>query len=191
MISSGESCLVVSPVSRDKSGLAVLTTQGAPQLSLGRLLNSAVDRHKPVAKWAKDVPVNEPRSEEVLPRASLDELAESLGHLRVGEFRTLATPHLAALIELCLGRCADHFATAPVWQRPTRALRTMTVQPSVSTRPGTERRAALGSAPSPTHDARFWSSWQPVPLDDHAYATFLSSLLVTIPSLAVVPSSRS
>ena len=109
VISSGEPCLVVSPVTKDQSGLAALTTQDAPHLSLGRLLNTAVDRHESVAKWAKDVPVTSLEAKKSSLALSLDELAETLDHLRVGEFRTLATPHLAALIDLSLGRCVDHY----------------------------------------------------------------------------------
>lgn len=109
VISSGEPCLVVSPVTKDQSGLAVLTTQDAPHLSLGRLLNTAVDQHESVAKWAKTVPMATLEVRKSPLELSLDELAETLEHLRVGEFRTLATPHLTALIDLALGRWVDQY----------------------------------------------------------------------------------
>lgn len=109
VISAGEPCLVVSPVTKDRKGLAVLTTQDAPQLSLGRLLNTAVEQHESVAKWAGGVPVTSIEAKKSSLALSLDELTESLGHLRVGEFRTLATSHLAALIDLSLGRWVDHY----------------------------------------------------------------------------------
>ena len=58
VISSGERCLVVSPITKDKRGLAVLTTQDSPHLSLGRLLNSAIDQYESAAKWARGVPLS-------------------------------------------------------------------------------------------------------------------------------------
>ncbi|MEV0711595.1 hypothetical protein [Nocardia aurea] len=110
VISSGEPCLVVSPVTKDKTGLAVLTSQDSPQLSLGRLLNSAVDRYGSVAKWARDVPL---RAEEAQPKSplalALAELSETLGLLRFGEFRTVSPTHLAGLIDLSLGRWVDQY----------------------------------------------------------------------------------
>ncbi|MFG1966104.1 hypothetical protein [Nonomuraea sp. NPDC049028] len=109
VISSGEPCLVVSPVSRDKSGLAVLTTQDSPQLSLGRLLNSVVDQYESVAKWAKEVPLGSTEAQKSSLELALDELTDVLGHLRIGEFRAVASSHLMSLIELTLGRWVDHY----------------------------------------------------------------------------------
>lgn len=109
VISSGEPCLVVSPVTKDPSGLAVLTTQETPHQSLGRLLNTAVDQHESVANWAKAIPAASVQERKSSLALALDELDESLQHLRVGEFRTLAASHLNALIDLALGRWVDHY----------------------------------------------------------------------------------
>ncbi|MGI5154391.1 hypothetical protein [Microbispora sp. CA-102843] len=109
VISSGEPCLVVSPVSRDKSGLAVVTTQDSPQLSLGRLLNTAVDQYESVVKWAKEVPLGATEAQKSSLEIALDELTDVLGHLCIGEFRAVFSSHLVSLIELSLGRWVDHY----------------------------------------------------------------------------------
>lgn len=153
VISSGEPCLVVSPVTKDQSGLAVLTTQDAPHLSLGRLLNTAVEQHESVAKWAKAVPVTRMEEKKSSLALSLDELTATLDHLRVGEFRTLATPHLSALIDLVLGRWVDHYryqaglaaADARLTQDDCR---------TISETYGLGANIALGWAAAPRSDAR-------------------------------------
>jgi hypothetical protein len=109
VISSGEHCLVVSPVSRDKTGLAVLTTQDAPQLSLGRLLNSASEQFESVAGWAREIPMREPEGRKSSLELALAELSTLLGNVSVGEFRTLAPAHVLSVIELTLGRWVDHY----------------------------------------------------------------------------------
>lgn len=109
VISSGEPCLVVSPVTRDKSGLAVLTTQHSPQLSLGRLLNSAVGQYESAIKWAKGVPLRTEEAERSPLELALTELTDTLGLLRVGEFRTLSHAHLTSLIDLNLSRWVDQY----------------------------------------------------------------------------------
>ncbi|WP_159599057.1 hypothetical protein [Agromyces humi] len=109
VISSGEHCLVVSPVSRDKSGLAVLTTQDAPQLSLGRLLNSAREQFESVASWANEVPFGAEEGKKSSLEVALDELAALLGRLGIGDFRTLASAHVVSVIELTLGRWVDDY----------------------------------------------------------------------------------
>lgn len=145
VISSGEHCLVASPVSRDKSGLAVLTTQGVPQLSLGRLLNSALEKYEPVAKWAKDLPLNEAESQKSSLELALDELVELLGHLRAERFGTVSSSHLLSHIELCLGRCADDFSyrsgLAAVGGRPT-ADQTQAAEETFSLPPNVVKRWA-------------------------------------------------
>lgn len=112
VISSGEPCLVVSPVTKDKSGLAVLTTQDAPHLTLGRLLNTAIDRYQSVAKWANEVPLGATEAQKSPLALALDELADTLGLLRVGEFRNVSSSHFTALFDLVLGRWVDQYRYA-------------------------------------------------------------------------------
>ncbi|MDI9941514.1 hypothetical protein QM806_39920 [Rhodococcus sp. IEGM 1351] len=123
VISSGEPCLVVSPATKDKSGLAVLTTQDSPQLSLGRLLNSAVDRYESVAKWARGVPLSAEKAQRSPLELALVELSDTLGFLRVGEFRTVSPARLTGLIDLILGRWVDEYryqsGLAAVIESPT------------------------------------------------------------------------
>lgn len=153
VISSGERCLVVSPVSKDQSGLAVLTTQDAPHLSLRRLLNTAVERHESVAKWAKAVPVTNVDKRKSSLALSLDELTATLDHLRIGEFRTLATPHLSALVDLALGRWVDHYRYQAGLAAPD-ALLTQDDCRTISERYGLSTKVALAWASAPRPDAR-------------------------------------
>lgn len=122
VISSGEPCLVVSPVTKDESGLAVLTTQDAPHLSLGRLLNSAIDRYQSVAKWAQEVPHRATEARKSSLAVALEELSDTLDLLHVGEFRTVSFSHLISLIDLVLGRCVDHYRYAAGLAAPVERL---------------------------------------------------------------------
>lgn len=109
VISSGEPCLAVSPVTRDKTGLAVLTTQHSPHLSLGQLLNSAVDLDELVAKWAHGVPLRAEEAQQSPLEHAITELSDTLGILQIGEFRTVSPAHLKSLIDLNLSRWVDQY----------------------------------------------------------------------------------
>lgn len=109
VISSGEPCLVVSPATKDKSGLAVLTTQHSPQLSLGRLLNTAVGRYESVANWARGVPRSAEEAQQSPLELALADLSDTLGILRVDELRTVSHSHLTGLIDLNLSRWVDQY----------------------------------------------------------------------------------
>lgn len=112
VISSGEQCLVISPVVKDDTGLAVLTTQDSPQLSLGRLLNAAVNQLSSVERWAKGVPLKSQRAESSSLELALVELTDTLEHLGIGQFRIASSEYLVGLIDLILGRWVDRYRSA-------------------------------------------------------------------------------
>lgn len=112
VISSGEPCLAVSPVVKDDTGLAVLTSQDSPQLSLGRLLNASVNQFSSVERWAKGVPLKTQRAESSPLELALAELTNTLDHFGIGQFRIASSEHLVGLIDLSLGRWVDQYRSA-------------------------------------------------------------------------------
>ena len=109
IISAGEPCLAISPVEKDKSGLAVLTAQGTPHLSMGRLLNAAATQHGSVAKWALGIPLSLPERRKSSLEVVIDEVDELIRHLESSGTTTVAPEHLESELELALGRWVDHY----------------------------------------------------------------------------------
>ena len=109
VISSGEPCLVISPVAKDKSGLAVLTTQDTPHLSLGRLLNASVEQYESVANWAKGIPLSTAASQQSALALVIQELTDLLAHLASSATAAVSNEHFTSLLELTLSRWVDHY----------------------------------------------------------------------------------
>ncbi len=108
LISKGESCFVVSPVERDRSGLAVLTSYETPHLSLGRLLEAA-QANPLVESWADKIQDTTPNSHESSLAISLNELDTLIDDLNSLGFGSISRSHFESLIDLAIGRWVDHF----------------------------------------------------------------------------------
>jgi hypothetical protein len=106
VISRGEPCLVISPIIRDKTGLAVLTPLETPHLSLGRKLNDELSV-LPV-QWLDKIPLQEtPVSESRLAAA-----VQQLRHLQNTPISTTADGAFIDLeeqVELVLQRWIDYY----------------------------------------------------------------------------------
>lgn len=109
IISSGEPCLVISPVEKDKTGLAVLTTQETPHLSLGRLLNASIAQFDSVAKFARDIPVSGSKRRESSLEVVVNELDDLIDHLHSSGAASVSPEHFESQLELAIGRWVDHY----------------------------------------------------------------------------------
>lgn len=121
IISSGEPCLVISPVERDKSGLAVLTSQATPHLSLGRLLTAAAAQDVPVSRWAHSIPISGAARRQSSLEVALNELDDLIDHLSSPTGTTSVSPvHVEGQIELTIGRWIDHYRYTARLAQPDR-----------------------------------------------------------------------
>lgn len=105
VVSSGEPCLVASPI----VGGAIETTRGAPHLTLTHMLAKLSRERGGVKRWLASVPKSEARHDAELPlRQAIAELGDVTAHGLTG----VATADLDAVlarVELCLSRFVDQY----------------------------------------------------------------------------------
>ena len=109
VVSSGEACLVASPVVGLTAGYAVETTRGVPHLSLSQQLAKASDAYETVSRWLARVPTTAaPHGTDLPLRRAISELRDVAGdHLSKREFFEPVT--ILSRIDLCLSRFVDQF----------------------------------------------------------------------------------
>lgn len=109
LVSSGEPCMVASPVVGLSVGHAVWTTRGAPHLSLSQRLAQLGREHESVQRWLAEVPSSSATPHHDLPlRQAIAELREITDE-RSSTHQTLDAVTVLSRIEFCLSRFADQF----------------------------------------------------------------------------------
>src|ERR1039458_5150825 len=109
IVSSGEPCLVASPVVSLAAGCIVQTSRGVPHLSLSRRLAKAAEEHQNLSRWLADVP------QATALRGTEPPLRRALSELRdVADDQTPTAPTFDAVavlsrVEFCLSRFVDQF----------------------------------------------------------------------------------
>ena len=109
IVSSGEPCLVASPVVSLAAGCIVQTSRGVPHLSLSRYLAKAAEEHQNLSRWLAGVP------QATAPRGTEPPLRRALSELRdVADDQTPTAPTFEAVavlsrVEFCLSRFVDQF----------------------------------------------------------------------------------
>jgi hypothetical protein len=127
IVSSGEPCLVASPLTATPTGVAVTTTRGTPHPSLSRYLAIKATEREQVARWLASVPRFAGESRSGLPlRGAVDDLNDVLAEWRHDQRAETALIVLSR-IELALRRFCDQCwymagidpAAAPTWSEDT------------------------------------------------------------------------
>jgi hypothetical protein len=127
IVSSGEPCLVASPVTASSIGVAVTTTRGTPHPSITRYLAKAGQESSSVAHWLASLPQSTEERGGVLPlRAAVEDLDEILTEW-CHDRRTETTPVVLSRIDLALRRYCDQYwylagidpAAKPAWSQRT------------------------------------------------------------------------
>lgn len=109
IVSSGESCLVASPVVGQATGCVVQTTRGGPQVSLSQLLARAGQQHESISRWLADVPREAAAlGTEVPLQRALSELRDVAGD-RTLTGETFQGALILSRVDLCLNRFVDQF----------------------------------------------------------------------------------
>lgn len=109
IVSSGEPCLVASPVVGLTTGCVVETTRGVPHLSLSQQLAKASQQHESVSRWLADVPkATASQSTEPPLRRALSELRD-VADDRVSMRESSEPVVILSRVELCLSRFVDQF----------------------------------------------------------------------------------
>ncbi|MGV0741026.1 hypothetical protein [Mycolicibacterium sp. XJ870] len=109
LVSSGERCLVASPVIGNAAGHAIWTTRGAPHLTLSQRLTQLGQEREAVRRWLAKVPMSVATPHDELPlRQAIAELREVTDERRSGH-QTLDTVTVLSRIGLCLSRFVDQF----------------------------------------------------------------------------------
>lgn len=109
LVSSGEDCMVASPVHGLEGGHAIWTTRGAPHLTLSHRLTQLAQEREAVRRWLDKVPTSFATPHDALPlRQAITELREVIGGRRSGH-QTLDALTVLSRIELCLSRFVDQF----------------------------------------------------------------------------------
>ena len=109
LVSSGEPCMVASPVVGLTVGHAVWTTRGAPHLSLSQRLAQLGREQESVRRWLAEVPSSSATPHHDLPlRQAIAELREATAD-RKSIHQTLDAVTILSRIELCLSRFIDQF----------------------------------------------------------------------------------
>lgn len=108
IVSSGEACLVASPVVGLTAGCIVQTTRGVPHLSLTEHLAKAGRQDENVSRWMAGVPrATALRSTDLPLRRAVSELRDVVGHRASAE--TFEVVVILSRVELCLSRFVDQF----------------------------------------------------------------------------------
>jgi len=127
IVSSGEPCLVASPLAAIPTGVAVTTTRGTPHPSLSRYLAKKAAEQEWVARWLTSVPHFSGESGSGLPlRGAVDDLNDVLAEWR-HDRRAETALIVLSRIELALRRYCDQCwyvagidpAAAPTWSEDT------------------------------------------------------------------------
>lgn len=127
IVSSGEPCLVASPLTATSTGVAVTTTRGTPHASLTRYLAKTAEENKFVARWLRSVPHSTDEPSSILPlQGAVDDLVDVLAEWR-DDRRPEAALVVLSRIELALRRYCDQCwylagidpAAVPVWSAQT------------------------------------------------------------------------
>lgn len=105
LVSSGERCMVASPVLGLADGYAIATTRGVPHLSLTQLLGELMREKESARRWLANVPRSPVSPDESLP---LCQAADELRDLAAGH-QTPGPAIFLSHIELCLSRFVDQF----------------------------------------------------------------------------------
>lgn len=110
VVSTGERCLVMSPVVRTEHNAFILTSLGTPHVGLTRAIDRLAAEDRVIGKWLKSVPVSERLAARDDSRSPLQRAVGDLreAHAEWGAARTpdLST-HLLARMELALSRYCD------------------------------------------------------------------------------------
>ena len=108
-MSSGEPCLVASPVVGLTAGCIVQTTRGVPHLSLSQHLAKAGQQDQSVSRWLASVPKATALQGTELPlRRALAELRD-VADDRTPAAQTFEADAVLSRVELCLSRFVDQF----------------------------------------------------------------------------------
>ena len=108
-MSSGEPCLVASPVVGLTAGCVVQTTRGVPHLSLSQHLARAGQQYEAVSRWLAGVPrATAPQGTELPLRRALSELRDVAADRTPGG-ETFEAVTILSRVELCLSRFVDQF----------------------------------------------------------------------------------
>lgn len=109
LVSSGEDCMVASPVVGLTVGHAIWTTRGAPHLTLSQRLTQLGQEREAVRRWLDKVPSSAAAPHNDLPlRQAIVELREVTDD-RSNRHQTPDTVTVLSRIELCLSRFVDQF----------------------------------------------------------------------------------
>jgi hypothetical protein len=109
LVSSGELCMVASPVVGLTVGHAIWTTRGVPHLTLSQRLTQLGQEREAVRRWLAEVPASAATPNIDLPlRQAIVELREVRDGRRF-DGQTLDTVTVLSRIELCLSRFVDQF----------------------------------------------------------------------------------
>ena len=109
IVSSGEPCLVASPVVGLTAGCIVQTTRGVPHLSLSRHLAKAAQQDENVSRWLAGVPKATALQGTELPlRRALSELRDVADDQKPTA-QTFEAAAVLSRVELCLSRFVDQF----------------------------------------------------------------------------------
>lgn len=109
IVSSGEPCLVASPVVGQTAGCFVETTRGVPHVSLTQQLVKAGQQYSSVSRWLAGVP------KRTAPKGGELPLRRALTDLRDVRAEQASSPSgadpeaLLSRVELCLSRFVDQF----------------------------------------------------------------------------------
>ena len=109
VVSSGEECLVASPVVALATGHAVETTRGFPHLSLTQLLGKTSQQYVAVSKWLEAIPTTtQSRDLEQPLRTAVAEL-RTAHRDRVGALNAYEKEEILSRLELSLSRFVDQY----------------------------------------------------------------------------------
>lgn len=109
IVSSGEPCLVVSPVLGQAAGCFVETTRGVPHVSLTQQLAKAGQLYPGVSRWLASVPkAPAPKGGEMPLRRAVAELRDMTVN-RVPGGAAADPDAVLSRIDLCLSRFVDQF----------------------------------------------------------------------------------
>jgi hypothetical protein len=109
IVSSGEPCLVASPVAGLAAGCVVQTSRGVPHLSLSQHLAKAAQQYESVSRWLAGVPRATALGGTELPlRRALSELHDVADN-QTPTAETFEVAAVLSRVELCLSRFVDQF----------------------------------------------------------------------------------